>query len=267
MTTTKNEIRTIQEQQIQEVEAKLRFIADNFEEMITQIRIKQGEELSKYATSKDYYSLWRGASIDNYVFSNLLNNTYSDIRKDMNSRLNPPAQENELVGVSDQITNEIIEELNEELPICEHCGSICAHECDCQLYEEDEEIEKPQFKHSGTIHADQLTTDMITIVDLTDLEKQVMKALVDDGLWYNWGSEPLFSDVTPQELSDVSGIEGRRLRGVLSSLTKKNMLYVEDMSDWGRKDIKIVYPLYNTYKAYEADNQHIKIEFGIDDEE
>lgn len=25
-----------------------------------------------------------------------------------------------------------------ELPVCEHCGSILAHPCDCQLYTEDE---------------------------------------------------------------------------------------------------------------------------------
>lgn len=247
-TQKKNEIREIQEQQIQQIEAKLRFIAENVEEMITQVRIKQGEELSNYATSKDDYSLWRGASIDQYVFSNLLNNSYSDIRKDMNARLNPQVEEIEVFDfeeTSEDIDNEFIEELNQE----------------------SEEIEeKPLFKHEGTIHADQLTTDMIRLVELTDLEAQVMKSLVDGGLWYNWGSEPTFSDVTPQELSDATGIEGRRLRGVLSSLTKKNMLYVEDMSDWGRKNFKIVYPTYYTYKAYEANNDYVKKYFGVEDQ-
>jgi len=247
-TQKKNEIREIQEQQVQEIEAKLRFIAQNVEEMITQVRIKQGEELSKYATSKDDYSLWRGASIDQYVFSNLLNNSYSDIRKDMNARLNPQVEETEVFDFKEtpeDLDNEFIEELNQEA----------------------EEIEEtPSFKHEGTIHPDQLTTDMITLVDLTDMEKKVMSKLVDQGMWYNWGSEPTFSDVQPEELMDATGIEGRRLRGVLSSLTKKNMLYVEDMSDWCRKNFKIVYPTYFAYKAYEADNDYIKEYFGVQDQ-
>jgi len=246
-TQKKNEIREIQEQQIQHIEEKLRFIVENAEEMITQVRIKQGEELSKYATSKDDYSLWRGASIDQYVFSNLLNNSYSDIRKDMNARLNPQVEETEVFDfeeTSEDLDNEFIEELNQEV----------------------EEIEEtPVFKHEDTIHADQLTTDMITLVELTDMEKQVMSKLVDQGMWYNWGSEPTFSDVTPEELMKATDIEGRRLRGVLSSLTKKNMLYVEDMSDWCRKNFKIVYPTYFTYKAYEADNEFIKEYFGVED--
>lgn len=31
----------------------------------------------------------------------------------------------------------ILEE--EELPVCQHCGSELAHPCDCQLYKEEEE--------------------------------------------------------------------------------------------------------------------------------
>lgn len=30
-------------------------------------------------------------------------------------------------------------EEEEELPVCEHCGSILAHPCDCQLYMGEEE--------------------------------------------------------------------------------------------------------------------------------
>ena len=30
-------------------------------------------------------------------------------------------------------------DLQEELPVCEHCGSILAHPCDCQLYGDDEQ--------------------------------------------------------------------------------------------------------------------------------
>ena len=236
--------RDIQENQIRGFESKLRFIVENAEQMIVQMRIKQGEELSKFATSKDKYSLWRGAHIEHYLFSNLMQEDYSEVRKDMKARLDPKVEETELFDfeeTSEDLDNEFIEELNQE----------------------DEEIEEtPSFKHEGTIHADQLTTDMITLVKLTDMEKRVMSKLVDGGLWYNWGSEPTFSDVTPQELSKATGIEGRKLRGVLSSLTKKNMLDVEDMSDWGRKNFKIVYPLYHTYVAYEANTETVKICYG-----
>jgi hypothetical protein len=247
-TQKKNEIRDIQEQQVKGFEAKLRFIAQNVEEMITQVRIKQGEELSKYATSNDEYSLWRGGSIDFYILGNLMNEDFSEIRRDMNARLNPQVEEIEVFDfeeTSEDLDNEFVEELDQE----------------------GEEIEEtPSFKHEGTIHADQLTTDMITLVDLTDMEKQVMSKLVDQGMWYNWGSEPTFSDVQPEEIMDATGIEGRRLRGVLSSLTKKNMLYVEDMSDWCRKNFKIVYPTYFTYKVYEANTEYVKEYFGVEDE-
>tara|TARA_R110002012_G_scaffold101145_1_gene239987 strand:- start:6760 stop:7524 length:765 start_codon:yes stop_codon:yes gene_type:complete len=236
--------REIQENQIRGFESKLRFIVENAEQMIVQMRIKQGEELSKFATSKDKYSLWRGSDIEHYVFGNLMNEEYSEIRRDMNARLNPQVEETELFDfeeTAEDLENEFIEELEQEA----------------------EEIEEaPSFKHEGTVHADQLTTDMITLVKLTDMEKRVMSKLVDEGLWYNWGSEPSFSDVTPQELSKATGIEGRKLRGVLSSLTKKDLLYVEDMSDWGRKNFKIVYPLYPTYVAYEANTETVKICYG-----
>ena len=236
--------RDIQENQIRGFESKLRFIVENAEQMIVQMRIKQGEELSKFATSKDKYSLWRGAHIEHYLFSNLMQEDYSEVRKDMKARLDPKVEETELFDfeeTSEDLDNEFIEELNQE----------------------DEEIEETlSFKHEGTIHADQLTTDMITLVKLTDMEKRVMSKLVDGGLWYNWGSEPTFSDVTPQELSEATGIEGRKLRGVLSSLTKKDLLYVEDMSCYSRKNFKIVYPLYYTYVAYEANNKYVKEYFG-----
>ena len=258
-TEKRNEQREIQENQIRWMEKKIRFIIENGEEMIVQMRIKQGEELSKFATNKDDYGLWRGQKIDDYVLSNLMNEEYSDIRRDMNARLkmeqaasfinrSPQVKETEVFDFEEttkDLDNEFIEELNQEA----------------------EALDKNHYDITGTIHADQLTTEEITLVELTDMEKKVMSELVDKGLWYNWGSEPTFSDVTPQELSEVTGIEGRRLRGVLSSLTKKNMLYVEDMSCWSRKNFKIVYPTYFTYKAYEADNEYIMKYFGIETED
>ena len=116
-TQKKNEIREIQENQIQGFEAKIRFIVENAEEMITQIRIKQGEELTKYATSKDIFSLWRGASIDFYVLGNLMNEDYSEIRRDMNARLNPQVEETEVFDfeeTSEDLNNEFIAQLEQE---------------------------------------------------------------------------------------------------------------------------------------------------------
>jgi hypothetical protein len=94
--TKKQEIRNIQCRQVDSMEAKLRFIADNYEEMITQLRIKQAQELEKYAMQDDSryeseLSLWRGSSIEFYVMGNLLNESSSGIRKDINERLNREA--------------------------------------------------------------------------------------------------------------------------------------------------------------------------------
>lgn len=233
---SKNEIREVLESQIQRMEAKLRFIVENAEDMITQIRIKQAEELAKYATSSDVYSLWRGSTMEFYVLGNLMNKEYSEIRRDMNKRLNPE--------------NEELKQQSEEI-------------------EEEERVseEKPSFKHEGTIHADQLTTEMITLVQLTEMESNVMHKLVDRGLWYNWGSEPTFSDVTIEDLKHITGIEGRQLRGVLSSLTKKKMVFVDEIPCFSSNGLKIIYPTYFTYKAYEANNEYIKDHFGVESEE
>ena len=68
--TTKEEIRNIQCQQVNEMEAKLRFIAENVEEIILALRIKQAQELEAYAKAPEnrIYDLWRGSSIDFWVF-------------------------------------------------------------------------------------------------------------------------------------------------------------------------------------------------------
>ena len=92
----KQDIRRIQCNQVDSMEAKLLFIAENHEEMITQLRIKQAQELEKYATQDDsryesHLNLWRGSRIEFYVFGNLMNESASGIRKDINERLNKEA--------------------------------------------------------------------------------------------------------------------------------------------------------------------------------
>ena len=120
-------------------------------------------------------------------------------------------------------------------------------------------------KANGRGRMTQLTTEMITLVQLTDMEKQVMKKLVDEGFWYNWGGgEATFSDVSPDELIHHTGIEGRKLRGVLASLVKKRMIDVQDMSDMCRPNFKIIYPTYFCYVAYEANNEIVKDVFGVE---
>tara|TARA_Y100000389_G_scaffold151861_1_gene151668 strand:+ start:52 stop:339 length:288 start_codon:yes stop_codon:yes gene_type:complete len=41
-------------------------------------------------------------------------------------------------------------------------------------------------------------------------------------------AEPGFSDVSPQDLAQSTKIPMKSLRGVLGSLTKKNIIYIED---------------------------------------
>ena len=63
---------------------------------------------------------------------------------------------------------------------------------------------------------------------LTDMENKVMNYLHDGG-WYNWGSEPQYSDVFSQELSSIVNIPDKQLRGVLASLVKKKLIQVVDI--------------------------------------
>ena len=86
---TQQEITKIMCDQVHGMETKLRIIADNVDEIIRQLRIKQAKELDNYARNCDgssngyngVYSLWRGQSIDNYVLNNLLSGRYSDSGK------------------------------------------------------------------------------------------------------------------------------------------------------------------------------------------
>jgi len=71
--------------------------------------------------------------------------------------------------------------------------------------------------------------------NLTVLEKQTLQVFIDD-LY----AEPGFSDVSPQDLSRSTGIAMRSLRGVLSSLTQKGYIYIEDKRYLGTDD-DIVY--------------------------
>ena len=98
---TQQEITKIMCDQVHRMESKLRFLADNVDEIIRQLRIRQAFELDAYARNCDgsssgyngVYSLWRGQSIDNYVMNNLFSGRYSDsgkyiseLRRDLEAR-------------------------------------------------------------------------------------------------------------------------------------------------------------------------------------
>ena len=72
--TTKQDIRNIQCQQVNAIENKLRYIAENVEEIVVALRIKQAQELEAYAQTPNdrhhAYDLWRGSAIDFWVFAN-----------------------------------------------------------------------------------------------------------------------------------------------------------------------------------------------------
>ena len=84
-------------------------------------------------------------------------------------------------------------------------------------------------------------------IDLTEMETTVL-AVLKNGLWYNWGSEPSYSDVLPSEISDVTKIPMNQLRGVLSSLIKKDLITIYGDGDYYSS---IVYPTLRTYFYFE----------------
>jgi ribosomal protein S25 len=76
---------------------------------------------------------------------------------------------------------------------------------------------------------------MTNKLELTELESKVLNELIS-GLY----AEPGFSDVSPSDLSEGTGIKMNVLRGVLGSLSKKDVINVEDKKYLGSSD-DIVY--------------------------
>ena len=230
---SKTEIRNIQIKQVDEMEEKLRFIAENVEELIIQLRIKQAEELKNYAdaeTNQQIMSLWRGQSIESYV---ICFNTYNNARKDMERRLELP--------VFDQLPND-------------------------NLFPTKEEIDNGDFDNPKKHVSEKVITS--DLIGLTKLERKVMKYLKDDRGWYNWGSEPTFSDVFSEELSEIVDIDNKSLRGVLASLVKKQLISVHNMGYHDafpeHKEVHIIYPTFQTYVLYEEVDDYVKKCFGVD---
>ena len=70
---------------------------------------------------------------------------------------------------------------------------------------------------------------------LTEKESIMLSAFVNE-LYAEEG----FSDVSPQELQEITGISKNSYKGVLGSLAKKNVLYIEDKKYLGT-EMDIVY--------------------------
>jgi len=67
------------------------------------------------------------------------------------------------------------------------------------------------------------TTSAFAALNLTEMETATMESLIS--LLY---AEPGFSDVDAKDLSKDTGIPMNSIRGVLSSLTKKGLIAIDD---------------------------------------
>jgi len=75
---------------------------------------------------------------------------------------------------------------------------------------------------------------MATIADLnlTELESKVLTAFID-----SLYAEPFFSDVIAQDLADKINLDIKSTRGVVGSLAKKGIIWIEDPNEGGYKII------------------------------
>jgi len=82
------------------------------------------------------------------------------------------------------------------------------------------------------------TGQFATEKNLTALEEKVLSALID-GLY----AEPGFSDVDANDITRDTGIPTRKIRGVLSSLIKKDYINIDDPGT----GYQIIYLNYNRW--------------------
>jgi sugar-specific transcriptional regulator TrmB len=67
---------------------------------------------------------------------------------------------------------------------------------------------------------------MKQLINLTEMEKQVLNALID-GLYAEAG----FSDVDADDLSKATEIPTKSIRGVLGSLSKKGIIFTDEINN------------------------------------
>lgn len=80
---------------------------------------------------------------------------------------------------------------------------------------------------------------MATLTNLTEMEKQVLNALIN-ALYAEAG----FSDVDAKDLSKATKIPTKSIRGVLSSLIKKSIIFIEE---GGNGMFELVHLQHNYY--------------------
>ena len=68
----------------------------------------------------------------------------------------------------------------------------------------------------------------MTNTNFTPLEEQVLTALID-----NLYAEPGFSDVDAKDIAHATKLDTKTIRGVLSSLVKKEAISIEETDTWG----------------------------------
>jgi hypothetical protein len=86
--------------------------------------------------------------------------------------------------------------------------------------------------------------NLITQQPLTELEKTVLTAYI--GELY---AEPGFSDVDAHDLTRITGIPTRSIRGILSSLIKKDYIWI-DRNDSGYQIIHLMEAHYHLHPQW-----------------
>jgi len=87
---------------------------------------------------------------------------------------------------------------------------------------------------------------MKTEIKTTDLETKTLNWLKNTG-WYNYDNEPFFSDVTVSEISNGTGIDIKSLRGVLGSLSKKDLISIDEFEANFQAPVYFIVATENTY--------------------
>jgi predicted transcriptional regulator len=82
----------------------------------------------------------------------------------------------------------------------------------------------------------------INDLNLTDLEKTVLESLIS-----NLYAEPGFSDVDAHDISRETGIPTKTIRGVLSSLVKKEIVQLEPTNTFGADKQYVIIYLHSNF--------------------
>lgn len=79
-------------------------------------------------------------------------------------------------------------------------------------------------------------------LQLTELETKVLENLIE-----NLYAEPGFSDVDAKDISHSTGIPTKSIRGVLSSLVKKGIVFLEETDSFGAPEQFVLIYLNNSH--------------------